>query len=417
MMLLQYAVWGAWLPIASRFLTAMKGDGGLGFSEGQMATILGIAGAVGAITAPFIAGQIADRYFSTERCLAVLLGTGGIISWILAEQTSYNAWLWLSIAYSVTYMPTVALTNSLAFAHLTDRSRQFPYVRVWGTLGWIAASWIFPMIWLQTNLGFQWMPPFIVGNEVPDVTSKLALAFKFSGGMSIAYAIYALALPHTPPRRDSTEKLAVLKGIRTLCRPSLMILIVAGLLIGAIHHTYFMLTSVYLKSLGVQDSSILPAMSVGQFSEIAMMPLLGFLLKRLGFRWVITIGAAAYFARFAIFAEVDLPVSVLIASQALHGVCFACFFAAAFIYVDTVVPMDVRHSAQTLFGITILGAGPILASRLVAELSVRFKVDGDLQFDKVWWTVAAIGGITAVLFAALFRAEPAAESENATSGT
>ena len=148
MMFLQYSVWGVWLPILARYLQADTGEGGLDFSPGQVGWILGLAGSIGAVTAPFIAGQFADRYFSAQRFLAVLLVIGGLIKIYTAFQTTFSAWLWLSVAYSVAYMPTLALTNSLSFAHLDDPNREFPYVRVWGTIGWIAASWLFPLFWL-----------------------------------------------------------------------------------------------------------------------------------------------------------------------------------------------------------------------------------------------------------------------------
>ena len=216
MMFLQYAVWGAWLPLAARYLTAPVADGGLGFTGTQMGTILGLAGSIGAICSPFIAGQLADRYFSTERFLAALLTIGAVIKWITASQHSFSAWLILSILYSIVYMPTLALSNSMAFANLGDRDRQFPKVRVWGTIGWIAASWIFPMIYLQSGLHLGAMPPFLTGPELPNVTARLADSLRFSGIISIGYALYCLTLPHTPPRKDATEKLAFKKAFALL---------------------------------------------------------------------------------------------------------------------------------------------------------------------------------------------------------
>ncbi len=161
MMFLQYAVWGVWLPVLATYLQSPVAEGGLGFTSGQVGWILGLAGSIGAVSAPFIAGQIADRYFSTEKFLAVLLILGGIVKIITAFQVSFSAWLLLSILYSVLYHATLSLTNSMAFAHLDDPDREWPGVRVLGTIGWIAASWIFPMLWLQSDLQLQALPPFL----------------------------------------------------------------------------------------------------------------------------------------------------------------------------------------------------------------------------------------------------------------
>ena len=148
MMFLQYALWGAWLPVTARYLSASQSEGGLGFSGSEIGMILGLAGSVGAIFAPFIAGQIADRYFSTEKILAFLVITGGMVKWVTASQTDYQSWLILSILYSILYMPTLALSNSISFTHIDSQENDFPKIRVWGTIGWIISSWIFPMFWL-----------------------------------------------------------------------------------------------------------------------------------------------------------------------------------------------------------------------------------------------------------------------------
>jgi nucleoside transporter len=405
MMFLQYAVWGAWLPLAARYLTASSAEGGLGFTGTQMGTILGLAGSIGAICSPFIAGQLADRYFSTERFLAVLLTIGAVIKWITASQHSFSAWLILSILYSIVYMPTLALSNSMAFANLDDRDRQFPKVRVWGTIGWIAASWIFPMIYLQSGLHFQAMPPFLVGPELPNVTARLADSLRFSGIISIGYALYCMTLPHTPPKKDATEKLAFKKAFALLKERSFAVLVLASLPISVIHQVYFLQTPPFFSHLGLGDSQIGPAMTIGQFSEIAVMAALGGLLARLGFRKVITIGALAYFVRYAIWSfPAVFPVSVLVGSQFLHGICYACFFAGAFIYTDRVAPADVRHSAQTVFGIIILGGGPVLGGLLSGYLADNYaQSGGQLDYGALWRVVSLIGLAAAVFFWAFFR--------------
>lgn len=422
MMFLQYAVWGIWLPILGQYLEASPEKHGLGFSGLQIGMILGLAGSIGAMTSPFIAGQFADRYFSTEKFLAVLLFIGGIIKWITAGQTTYGAWLVLSIAYSVVYMPTIALTNSLSFAHLKDPDREFPLVRVWGTIGWILAGWIFSIAWLQKDIGFTKFPPFIGGPDRDDVTQRFADALRFSGVLSIAYGLFAFMLPHTPPKKDAVETLAFAKAFGLLKRRSFAILVLTSLPISMIHQIYFIKTGQYLVAKGLQESLIAQVMSIGQFAEIAVMASLGLLLKRFGFRWVITLGGLAYFARYAIFGTVSLPLPVIVLSQALHGLCFSCFFAAGFIYVDRLADVDIRHSAQTVFGIIILGGGPVAGGYLLGQLQNLFshpvlnsagqqvldsagKVVTELNYSQLWYTLAAIGLASALTVALFFKDE------------
>lgn len=413
MMFLQYAVWGAWLPLAGRYLSAPVAEGGLGFTGGQIGLILGLAGSIGAIASPFIAGQLADRYFRTERFLAALLLIGGALKWITAGQTAYSSWLWLSILYSVVYMPTLALSNSMAFAHLEDRDRQFPKVRVWGTIGWIAVSWIFPMLYLQSNLQLQWMPPFLVGPERAGVTAHLADSLRFSALISWGYAAFCLLLPATPPKRGVTEKLAFAKAFRLLRDPSFAVLVAASLPISIIHQIYFIQTPPFLSHFGLLDSQIGPAMTIGQFSEILVMGTLGWALTRFGFRTVIATGAFAYFVRYLIWSFPALPVEVQVASQALHGVCYACFFAGAYIYADRIAPADIRASVQTVFGIIILGGGPVLGGLLSGWLASHYATpSGGVEFGALWRVVALIGLATGVFFLAAFRERaPAAAAE------
>ena len=398
MMFLQYALWGAWLPVIARYLSATTSEGGLGFSGSEIGMILGLAGSIGAVAAPFIAGQIADRYFSTERILALLVTTGGVVKWITAYQTEYGAWLVLSIIYSVLYMPTLALTNSITFSHIDDQENDFPKIRIWGTIGWIVASWVFPMIWLQEGLHFQWMPPFIVGTEVPDVTNRLADALKFSGMISVTYGAFCLLLPHTPPKRNAVEKLAFKKAFELFRESSFTVLVIASLAVSVIHQIYFLQTGPFLSHLGILDSQIGPAMTIGQFAEILTMAYLGFFLKRLGFHKVISIGVAAYCIRYAIFGTGSFPVWVMVMSQAFHGFCYAFFFAAAYIYVDKLADEDVRHSAQTVFGIIILGGGPVIGGWLSGYLQNIYTLDGVFNYSDFWYSLSFIGFLTTLLF-------------------
>ena len=403
MMFLQFAIWGAWLPLTARYLSATVAEGGLGFSGSEIGMILGLAGSIGAIVSPFIAGQFADRYFSTERILSFLVITGGIVKWYTATRTDYESWLWLSILYSVLYMPTLALSNSVAFSHIDDSENTFPKIRVWGTIGWIAASWAFPMIWLQQDLSFQLMPPFLSGDEVPGVTARLADALKFSGIISLIYGAFCFLLPNTPPKADAVENLAFKKAFNLFSNKSFLVLVLASLGVSIIHQIYFLQTGPFLSSIGIKDSYIGPAMTIGQFAEIATMAYLGFFLKRLGFKKVITIGIFAYFARYMIFGTSFLPTWVMVMSQAFHGFCFAFFFAAGFIYVDKLADDDVRHSAQTVFGIIIFGGGPVVGGWLSGYLQNIYTLDGVFNYSSFWYTLAGIGLVVTLLFYSSFN--------------
>lgn len=408
MMLLQYMVWGAWLPLAARYLSASIESGGLGFTGGEIGMILGLAGSIGAISAPFIAGQLADRLFRTERVLACLLAMGAVVKWVTASQTSVNSWLWLSILYSVLYMPTLALSNSLAFSHLRDPDAEFPRVRVWGTIGWIAASWIFPMLWLQQDLVAGWMPPFLTGPEVEGVTARLADSLRFSGVISVLYAAYCMSLPATRPNKDDGDSLAFKGAFGLLRRPSFAVMVCASLLVSSIHQVYFLQAGPFLSAIGLTDSQIGPAMTVGQFSELAAMALLGWMLKTLGFRRVLTIGTICYALRYCVWSMVDLPTEILVASQFLHGFCYACFFAAAYIYVDRIAPPDLRHSAQTVFGIIILGGGPVIGGWMSGALQETVMIGDEMTlaaFSPLWRVLSLIGAGATLLIALCFRDE------------
>lgn len=472
MMFLQYAVWGFWMPVLGRYLQASTEAGGLGFTPSQVGWILGLAASIGAVSAPFV-GQIADRYFSSERCLAVMLLIGGIVKMTTAYMTTFPAWLILSVIYSILYTPTIALTNSLAFSHLKDPNKEFPYIRVWGTFGWIAASWIFPLVWLLESVKLHHLPPFYTGTEVAHVTGRLVDAMIFSGITSIGYAAFCLLLPHTPPKKNATEKVALAKAIKLFQKPSFLWLVVASVPISIIHNIYFVQTGPFLSSDGgVKDSLMGPLMTVGQFTEIGVMALLGFLLAKLGFRWVIVIGCLGYFMRFAIFGMVGMPLnepdkiglndgtviagkiieqnpeytvvkmddhavripkaeikeetkharslSLLILSIAFHGFCFTCYFAAAFIYVDRIAEPDIRHSAQGLFGIIILGLGPVLSTPAIKFLAMAFNSPlNDLagkpilndtgvaltviNYSSFWFFIAFVGLASSILMLICFR--------------
>lgn len=413
MMFLQYAVYGLWLPIAARFLSADPAVGGLGFSDLQIGMIIAVAGAIGALAAPFVAGQIADRYFAPARCLAALLAVGGAIKFVTACQTSYAAWLWLSVAYAVLFMPTLSLTNSLALGHLPDPKRQFPRVRAVGTAAWIIVAWAFPMVWLQSELEFRWLPPFFTGKELPDAPARMIDSVRVAGVVSVGYSLFCwFCLPRTPPKREAAKTLAFAKAFALVRRRSFAVLVAATFMVSVIHGLYFVQMSKFLAAIGLDDAYIMPAMSLGQFAEILALAVLGPVLARLGFRTVITLGALCYFLKYAFFGTTQLPLEAIVAAQLIHGFSFAFFFAAGFIYVDRLAPPDTRYSAQTVFMLVILGVGPLVAGPLNGWLS-RWctSASGTLDYSLFWYIAAGVGLVAAVLVAGMFRDETVAASE------
>ena len=422
MMFLQWGMFGLWIPLAGAFILAGTPEGGLGFTQSELGWIMGISGSIGALAAPFIAGQIADRHFSTERLMAVLLVIGGVLWWIMSEQKAYPVWLGLSIAGSLALAPTGALSNSLSFAQMTNPTKQFPVVRVWGTIGWIVAGWLFSWIWLQKivyvspELPFlhwypgvvvTWRPPFLVGAGHADVMARMIDSLKAAAVVSWVYAAYCLTLPNTPPKRQAGEKLAFWKAFRLMRRRSFLVLMVAALLIAAIHNIFFMQTGPLLLRLGLDKANVGPAMSIGQVTEIVMIAILGLLLKYLGIRWVLTIGGAAYLLRFLFLGSTWLPLWMIVASLGLHGICFACYYAAAFIYVDRLADEDVRHSAQTFFGI-LIGVGPVIGGWLNGLLAQHLTPPGgEIDYMTFWYIIAAIGLVATIVLAAFFRDETA----------
>ncbi|MDZ7619593.1 MAG: MFS transporter [Patescibacteria group bacterium] len=415
MMFLQYAVYGLWLPIAARFLSADLAVGGLGFTDYQIGMIVAVASAIGAIAAPFIAGQIADRYVAPARCLAVMLFAGGVIQYIRADQTSFAAWLWLSIAYAILFMPTISLTNSLALAHLPDAKRQFPRVRAVGTIAWITVAWVFPMVWLQSDLEFRWLPPFFTGQELAGAPGRMIDSTRVAGVVSMAYALFCwFALPHAPPKRDGGKTLAFAKAFGMIRRPSFAVLVIAALMVSVVHCFYFVQMSKFLSAIGLADAYIMPAMSLGQISEILALAVLGPVLARLGFRTVITLGAFCYFLKYALFGTTGLPLEWIVAAQLVHGFSFAFFFAAAFIYVDRIAPPDARYTVQTVFMLVILGIGPLVAGPLNGWLSAWCTPPGGrLDYGWFWSVAAGVGLAVTILVAVLFRDETMASTMDA----
>jgi nucleoside transporter len=397
MMFLEFAVRGMWYPFLANYLVAGRGDGGLGFSESQSGWVLGFAGALGAVTAPVIAGRVADRYLNAERALALLHCIAAGLLFLNASSKSFALFLTVMIWFSIAYAPTQSLTSSLALSHLTNPERTFPRVRLWGTIGWITTSALFTYLVLNS-------PSKAVN------IARIPMAMRAAGVMAIGYAAYAFfLLPSTPPVDHEPGPLLPARALGLLRIRSVLVLCLVAIPVAAIHTAYYLNIGPFLSdSVGIRLKLVGPTLAIAQISEVGCLFVLGPMLKRFGYTTVLTFGVAAQAARFVVFA-IDPPAAVVCVALALHGVAFACFFTTATLYIEKVSPKEIRHSAQTVFGIILFGIGPALAGPY-AQWFDRMKLRGVAgsvpNFTAIWTAQAAIAAVCAVAIAVMFRPKP-----------
>jgi len=409
MMFLQFAIWGAWLPILYPFLMGHRK-----FTLDQTGFCL-MAGAVGAIFGPFIAGQLADRSFRTERMLAASHLVGAILVWNLADVAAFGPFLVLSFLYGLVYAPTLALTNSLAFAHLPDRDRDFGPVRLWGTIGWIAVGIGVGQALLRLHTPEGGTPEEVAAAQ----DAGRAVAFRLSALLGIVMAVYCVTLPATPPATNAARRNAWAETLAEVAKPPLWALFLIAIPISMVHQFYFVYTSQFVGEiqnraasagadafagavnsvLGVGGGGL---MTIGQMSEIAVLAALPFLMKAFPKKTILAIGIVAYALRMAIFAYFpSLP--MVLAGVALHGLCFGCFIAVAFMVVDEWTSADVRATAQNLFNLVIIGIGIIVGSLFATSVVGKYAAlpDGGMDYAKLfsvpmWIALACLVGLLAL---------------------
>ena len=382
MMFLEYVIWGSWLPLLALYLSRF-----LRFSGTEIGWIFATQ-AIASVAAVFVSGQVADRYLSTERFLAVSHVVGGLAMLTLAFQRSFWPFFATMLVYALAYVPTLSLTNSICFHHLKDAQNEFGRVRLWGTIGWIAASWPFVLI--------------LKGKEGAALGSALTSIFVVSGLASLALAAVSLMLPATPPARSAGEKYAPLESIRLLRNPTVLVLFVATFLDALVHQCYFQWTSPFLSAIGIPENMIMPAMSIGQIAEIATMAGLGYFLARLGWRWTMIIGILGHVVRFLVYS-LGGPAWLVVGSNVVHGFCYAFFFASVYIFVDEYFPRDARASAQGLFNFLILGLGPFVGSLLWGRLGDVYRTAEGIDFSKLFLVPSAVGLVAALVLFVAFR--------------
>ncbi len=385
MMFLEYAIWGAWAPVLSAYL-----DSSLPFSGLQIGFIMSLL-PIATILAPMIGGQLADRYFPSQKVIAVLQLLGGGILILGATVQSYSGMVWIMLAYCVLFAPTLALTNSLAFMNLKNSEKDFGRIRVWGTIGWIAAGWAL----------FGW-------RLLPESAPALALkgdVLLLAGVFSLIMGLQSFTLPHTPPNTKANKPWAFLEAFKMLKDRNLLIFVLICFVVATELQFYYILTSLFLtsSSIGVSQTSISLVMTIAQVAEIFVMAfLLPIVLPKLGIKKTMILGLLAWPLRYIIFV-IGTPSWLVIASLSLHGFCYVFFFVAAYTYIDMIAPPDIRASAQSLIAVVILGIGNFVGSNFSGWIKDLFTRNDVTNWRNVFWVPTVLTIVCALAFIFLFR--------------
>ena len=344
MMFLQYAIWGSWAPVLSAYL-----QNDLGFSGIQIGVIYSLL-PLATIISPFIAGQVADRLFASEKLIGILQLSGGVVLLFVASITDYSMMVWVMLFYSLLYAPTLALTNSIAMINMEDTEKDFGTIRVWGTIGWIVAG---------LSLAF-WRSLAADQQMLALQGDTLVLA----GIFSLVMGALAFGLPHTPPQKEGASPWAFLEALKMFKSRNMVVFFIISFIVATELQFYYVLTAPFLTSdqIGISGTRISGVMVIAQLAEIVVMAfMLPKFLPKYGIRKVMMMGILAWPIRYAIFA-IGGPTWLVVASLTLHGFCYVFFFTAAFIYIDEVAPKGIRHSAQSMITLILLGFGNYLGS-------------------------------------------------------
>ena len=423
MMALQFFIWGAWLPLIFGYLPS------LGFSPLEQSLILS-AFPVASIVGMFFSNQWADRSASPERVLALSHLIGGLAILGCGFTRSFWPFFLLMLVHCLLYVPTLSITNSIAFANIQNAGRQFGLVRMGGTVGWVLAAWPFTFIFVnwaaveaaQPQGFINWLGTAL-GNPLTGDAAKAAASSTFvvAGIASLLLGVFSLTLPRAPQAARSAataSRTAWAEAFALLRHPFFLVLWLVTLVDSFVHNAYFNWTGVFLGTppeaggVGIPSNWITPVMSIGQVTEILTMVILGATLRRLGWRTTMVVGILGHAARFAVYAFFPQSPAMIIAIQMLHGICYAFFFATVYIFVDAYSPKNIRASAQGLFNLQILGIGVLLANLVCPWLLQSVYTNGGVtDFRSLFLMPMAAATLAAIALALFFRppdARPAA---------
>jgi nucleoside transporter len=391
---LQFAIWGAWFVTLGNYLNSLH------FSRKDIGRIYATM-YLGSVIAPMFMGTIADRYIPSDILMGVSHLLGAVLLFAMARITTARAFYWTALVYALVFSPTLILVNSIVFRHVPDAQRDFPTIRVLGTIGWIVAG---------LSLRLLIRPGEPVNNRPLILAGVLSVIL---GGYSLLTLVTPeYTLPSTPPLAEASE-IPFLKALNLLREPAFAVFYGVSFFITLALSFYYSWTGVFLeKKVGVQSENVGPLMTIGQWVEIFFMFTLPWFLDTLGMKWVLVLGMAAWGVRYGIFASGG-PLALMIFGIALHGICFDFFFGAGFIYVEKTAPRDIQASGQALFGVLTYGLGMWLGSEASGWLNQWFTREehdpksGTTVRVTDWtkfWLVPCVGVLIALgVFVAYFQ--------------
>jgi nucleoside transporter len=393
-MFLQYFIWSSWYMTLGAYL------GTLNFSGEQIGLAYG-AFAWGAILSPFIVGLIADRYFASEKIIALLGIAGGLVMLMIPHLHSFGGVYPALIIYCTLYAPTLALGNSVSMTHLADAKKDFPFVKIFSAVGWIAGGVVLSQL---------------KGEQSP-------VQYYLAGGTSMVFGLFALTLPHTPPRkRGQNVPLGEILGLDALAllkKPAFAIFILCMFLICIPLYFYFVNMGTYLTQLQWKDMA--QKMTLAQVSDVIFLLLLPLMLKKLGYKKTIFLGILAWATRYFMLSASagSTGTALIFGAILLHGICYDFLFIAGQLYVDGEANERIRSAAQGLIAIILWGFGSLVGTYLAGRVMDQHKLaeaKGAISHDwsAIWVTPAWIAVGVLVVFVIFFR-EP--KKEDATSSS
>ena len=382
MMFLEFFVWGAWFVTMGTFLDANLS------ASGTQISLAYLTQSLGAIAAPFFIGLIADQFFSAQKVLGILHLAGAALLFWASTLSTFGAFFPVILAYMILYMPTLALVNSVSFRQMTNPEKQFPAVRVLGTIGWIVAG-------------------VIIGWLAWEQQGSLALTFRMAAVASLILGVFSFLLPATPPTRHG-EKATIrdilgLEALGLLKNRSYLVFFLSSIAICIPLAFYYNFTNLFLNEIGVQSAAAVQ--SLGQVSEVLFLLLMPFLLVRLGVKITLAIGMAAWALRYVFFAFGDAGSLfwMLLIGIVLHGICYDFFFVAGQIYTDKFAGARFRSAAQGLITLATYGVGILIGSLVAGPIVDGFVTADGHDWTQIWIVPAIIAGVVLVLFLILFK--------------